>query len=71
MSFAHIGEIKEVSGLIEANLLLEAGHELLQILPGKTSDGDPCTLFYLGKAAAKVGRVKVSKEAVAKAAQKR
>lgn len=49
MSFAHIGKIQEVSDVIEANRLIEAGHELLQIVPGKTSDGDPCTLFYLGQ----------------------
>lgn len=49
MSFAHIGKIEEVSDIVGANLLIEAGYELLQILPGKTSDGEPCTLFYLGQ----------------------
>jgi hypothetical protein len=49
MSFAHIGKIEEVSDITAANLFLESGYELLQIVPGKTSDGDPCTLFYLGK----------------------
>ncbi|NNA09447.1 hypothetical protein HBN65_22045 [Pseudomonas lundensis] len=48
MSFAHIGEIKEVSDVIEANQLIEAGCELLQIVPGWTSDNTPCTLFYFG-----------------------
>lgn len=51
MSFAHIDEIEEVSNVIEANRLLKAGYELLQIVPAKNSDGDPCTLFYLGRAA--------------------
>jgi len=50
MSFAHIQEIKEVSDFIEANRLIATGHELLQIVPGWTSDNTPCTLFYLGKA---------------------
>lgn len=50
MSFAHIGKIKEVSDFIQANELIEAGYELLQIVPGITSDRDPCTLFYLGQA---------------------
>ncbi|AVX93408.1 hypothetical protein ABGT18_19870 [Pseudomonas putida] len=49
MSFAHIGKIKEVSDFIQANELIEAGYELLQIVPGITSDRDPCTLFYLGQ----------------------
>lgn len=48
MSYAHIGEIKEVSDVIEANQLIEAGCELLQIVPGWTSDNTPCTLFYFG-----------------------
>lgn len=48
MSYAHIGEIKEVSDFIQANALIEAGCELLQIVPGLTSDNEPCTLFYLG-----------------------
>jgi hypothetical protein len=48
MSFAHIGEIKEVSDFKQANELIEAGCELLQIVPGWTSDNTPCTLFYLG-----------------------
>lgn len=49
MSFAHIGEIKEVSDVIEANQLIEAGCELLAIVPGWTSDNTPCTLFYFGR----------------------
>jgi len=49
MSFAHIGEIKEVSDLMQANRLIEAGAELLAIVPGWTSDNTPCTLFYLGQ----------------------
>ncbi|WP_460053141.1 hypothetical protein [Pseudomonas sp. H1_A05] len=49
MSYAHIGEIKEVSDVIEANRLIEAGGELLAIVPGWTSDKTPCTLFYLGQ----------------------
>jgi len=50
MSFAHIGKIKEVSDLIEANELIKAGAELLAIVPGWTADNTPCTLFYLGQA---------------------
>lgn len=49
MSYAHIGEIKEVSDLSEANRLIEAGGELLAIVPGWKSDNEPCTLFYLGQ----------------------
>ncbi|WP_447891392.1 hypothetical protein [Pseudomonas atacamensis] len=49
MSYAHIGEIKEVSDLTQANELIEAGAELLAIVPGWTSDDTPCTLFYLGQ----------------------
>lgn len=49
MSFAHVKEIVEVSDLTEANRLIEAGLELLQIVPGWTSDNTPCTLFYLGQ----------------------
>jgi hypothetical protein len=49
MSFAHVKEIVEVSDVIEANRLIQAGHELLQIVPGWTSDSTPCTLFYLSK----------------------
>ncbi|TWC12035.1 hypothetical protein FBY06_14039 [Pseudomonas sp. SJZ085] len=49
MSFAHIGEIKEVSDFMQANELIEAGAELLAIVPGWTSDSTPCTLFYLGQ----------------------
>ena len=52
MSFAHVKEIVEVSDVIEANRLIQAGHELLQIVPGWTSDSTPCTLFYLSKTAA-------------------
>lgn len=48
MSFAHIGEIKEVSDFLQANELIEAGAELLAIVPGWTCDNTPCTLFYLG-----------------------
>jgi hypothetical protein len=51
MSFAHVKEIVEVSDVIEANRLIQAGHELLQIVPGWTSDSTPCTLFYLSKPA--------------------
>ncbi len=51
MSFAHIKEIVEASDVIEANRLLQSGHELLQIVPGWTSDNAPCTLFYLSKPA--------------------
>jgi len=51
MSFAHVKEIVEVSDVIEANRLIEAGHELLQIVPGWTGDNTPCTLFYLSKPA--------------------
>jgi hypothetical protein len=29
--------------------LIEAGAELLAIVPGWTSDDTPCTLFYLGQ----------------------
>ena len=49
MSFAHIGKIKEVSDFIQANELIEAGAELLAIVPGWTADNTPCTLFYLGQ----------------------
>jgi hypothetical protein len=49
MSFDHVKEIVEVSNVIEANKLLDAGHELLQIVPGWTGDNTPCTLFYLSK----------------------
>jgi hypothetical protein len=49
MSYAHIGNIKEVSDFIQANELIEAGNELLAIVPGWTSDNTPCTLFYLGQ----------------------
>lgn len=48
MRFAHIGKIKEVSNVIDANQLIETGAELLAIVPGWTSDNTPCTLFYLG-----------------------
>lgn len=51
MSFAHVTEIVEVSDFIQANRLIEAGHELLSIVPGWTSDQTPCTLFYLSKPA--------------------
>jgi hypothetical protein len=50
MSFAHVGKIKEVSDVMQANELIEAGAELLAIVPGWTSDNTPCTLFYLGEA---------------------
>ncbi|WP_339436823.1 hypothetical protein [Pseudomonas sp. EL_65y_Pfl1_R32] len=53
MSFAHIGTIEEVSDVLEANRRIESGHELLQIVPGRTDDGWPTTLFYLGKQKAK------------------
>ncbi|MGP4956698.1 hypothetical protein [Pseudomonas helleri] len=59
MSFAHIGEIKEVSDVIEANQLIEAGCELLQIVPGWTSDNTPCTLFYFGVPKVKSAESKV------------
>lgn len=49
MSFAHIGEIREVSDVNEANQLIETGAELLAIVPGWTIDNTPCTLFYLGQ----------------------
>lgn len=49
MSYAHIGRIKEVYDVIEANRLIEAGNELLAIVPGWTSDNTPCTLFYIGQ----------------------
>ncbi len=49
MSYAHIGKIKEAYDVIEANRLIEAGAELLAIVPGWTSDNTPCTLFYLGQ----------------------
>lgn len=49
MSFAHVNEIVEVSDVIQANQLIKEGHELLQIVPGWTSDNTPCTLFYLAK----------------------
>jgi hypothetical protein len=49
MSFAHIEEIKEVSDFMQANELMEAGAELLAIVPGLTGDNTPCTLFYLGQ----------------------
>ena len=49
MSFAHIGEIKEISDFMQANELIEAGAELLAIVPGWTADHTPCTLFYLGQ----------------------
>lgn len=49
MSYAHIGNIKEVSDFIQANKLIESGSELLAIVPGWTSDNTPCTLFYLGQ----------------------
>lgn len=49
MSFAHVKEIVEVSDVIEANRLIESGHELLQIVQGWTADNTPCTLFYLSK----------------------
>ncbi|MDU8358476.1 hypothetical protein [Pseudomonas syringae group sp. J309-1] len=49
MSLAHVKEIVEVSDLIQANQLIESGHELLQIVPGWTGDNTPCTLFYLSK----------------------
>lgn len=49
MSYAHIGKIEEVYDVIEANRLIEAGGELLAIVPGWTSDNTPCTLFYLGQ----------------------
>lgn len=72
MSFAHIGEIKEVSNVIEANELIEAGAELLAIVPGWTADNTPCTLFYLGHAKVKSNaRMKLSDEALAKAAEKK
>lgn len=51
MSFAHVKEIVEVSDVIEANRLIEAGHGLLQIVPSWTSDNTPCTQFYLSKPA--------------------
>lgn len=51
MSFTHVKEIVEVSDVIEANRLIEVGHELLQIVPGWTGDNTPCTLFYLSKPA--------------------
>ena len=35
--------------MLEANLLIAAGLELLQVVPGRTDDGWPTTLFYLGK----------------------
>lgn len=57
MSYAHIGEIKEVYDVIEANRQIEAGCELLQVVPGWTSDNTPCTLFYLG-----VPKVKKTRE---------
>lgn len=53
MSFAYVKEIVEVSNVVEANRLIGAGHELLQIVPGWTSDNTPCTLFYLSKPAPK------------------
>ena len=49
MSYAHIGNIKEVYDVIEANRLIELGSELLAVVPGWTSDNTPCTLFYLGQ----------------------
>lgn len=49
MSFAHIEKIEEVSNVLEANKLIESGHELLQIVQGRTDDAWPTTLFYLGK----------------------
>lgn len=51
MSFTHVKEIVEASNVVEANRLLQSGHELLQIVPGWTSDNTPCTLFYLSKPA--------------------
>ena len=54
MSYADIEEITEVSNLGAANRLIEAGQVLLQIVPGRTSDGYPCTLFYLGRPKAAV-----------------
>ena len=33
MSYAHIGEIKEVSSVVEANRLIEGGSELLAVVP--------------------------------------
>lgn len=50
MSYAHIGNIEEVSDIMQANKLIDAGAELLAIVPGWTSDNTPCTLFYLGQA---------------------
>lgn len=54
MSFAHIEKIEEVSDVREANRLIESGHELLQIVPGRTDDAWPTTLFYLGKPKAQI-----------------
>lgn len=72
MSFAHIGEIKEMYDVIEANRLIEAGAELLAIVPGWTSDNTPCTLFYLGHPKVKSkAPMKLSPEALAKANEKR
>jgi hypothetical protein len=49
MSFAKIGKITEVNDAVEANRLIEAGEELLAIVPGWTTDNTPCTLFYIGQ----------------------
>jgi len=54
MSYAHIGNIEEVSDVMQANKLIDAGAELLAIVPGWTSDNTPCTLFYLGQAKPKL-----------------
>lgn len=58
MSFARIREIREVD-VIEANHLIEAGCDLLQIVPGWTSDNTPCTLFYFGVPKVKSAESKV------------
>lgn len=71
MSYAHIGEIKEVSSVVEANRLIEGGCELLAVVPGWSSDNTPCTLFYLGQPRLKSqAPMKISPEMLVKAGQK-